>query len=154
MVHRHYSIAFAAVGIALSLSTNMARADTISYFGRWTVSDDKPEFSSKGVIYKNVDIAPCGADFCGVSVDDKNHCGETLFRFFTAHAKDDELIGHGVWGKIKKKLQINYATPQDEKPFVTLGLGDDDMDVTGREGSIPTFQANYKNIGAVSCVAK
>jgi hypothetical protein len=147
------------VGLALSLGANAALATNVpvvSYFGRWTVSDDKPEYSSKGVVYKTVDIAPCGNDFCGVSVDDENHCGATLFRFFTAHVNDQELAGHGRWGETKKKLQINYSIPTEpiEKPYFTLGLGEDDMDVTGREGSIPTFQANYKFIGEGTCVAK
>jgi hypothetical protein len=128
-------------------------APVISYFGRWTVSDDKPEYSSKGVVYKTVDIAPCGKDFCGVSVDENNACGPTLFRFLTAHVKDEELNGHGRWGSVKKKLQINYATPEGETPYVRLGLGEDDMDVTGREGSIPTFEANYKYVGEGTCVA-
>jgi hypothetical protein len=151
--HRHFTLV-TTLGLALGLGGHFALATEASYFGRWTVSDDKPEYSSKGVVYKTVDVAPCGKDFCGVSVGDNGECGPTLFRFFTAHAKDDELIGHGRWGKIKKKLQINYATPSDEKPFISLGLGDDDMDVTGREGSIPTFQANYKFVGEGSCAAK
>jgi hypothetical protein len=151
--HRHFTL-LAAAGLALGFGANLAMATEVLYFGRWTVSDEKPEYSSKGVIYKTFDVAPCGKDFCGVSVDDNGKCGATLFRFFTAHAKDDELAGHGRWGEIKKKLQINYATPADEKPFITLGLGEDDMDVTGREGSIPTFQANYKFVGEGTCVAK
>lgn len=157
MVHHRHSILRATLGLALSLGANAAMATNVpgvSYFGRWTVSDDKPEYSSKGVVYKTVDIAPCGNDFCGVSVDDKNNCGATLFRFFTAHAQDDELVGHGRWGAAKKKIQINYTKPSTESPYFSLGIGDDNMDVTGREGSIPTFQANYKFVGKGTCVAK
>jgi hypothetical protein len=152
--HRNHSILLASLGLALTLCGGAARAENASYFGRWTVSDDKPAYSAKGKLYKTVDIAPCGNDFCGVSVDDQNHCGATLFRFLTIHAKNQQLIGHGVWGKTKKKIELDYATPAGEKPYVMLGLGADDMDITGRDGSIPTFQANYKNVGEASCNAK
>ena len=154
MSHRHYSIAAATLGLALSFGANMAHAEDANYFGRWTVSDDKPVFSPKGRLYKTFDVAPCGNDFCGVSVDDQNHCGPTLFRFLTIHAKNEDLTGHGLWGSAKKKLQVLYAIPDNDKPYISLGIGEDGMDLTGREGSLPTFQANYKNIGEVSCTAK
>jgi hypothetical protein len=155
MFHRSHFIAAATLGLALTLSAGMAAAaGNVSYFGRWTVSDDKPAFSAKGKLYKTVDIAACGKDFCGVSVDEKNHCGATLFRFLTIHAKNEQLIGHGIWGAAKKRLQIGYATPDDAKPYMYLGLGADDMDLTGREGSVPTFEANYKNIGRATCTTK
>jgi hypothetical protein len=154
MFHHHKIIASASLGLALMVSANMAHAENANYFARWTVSDNKPAYSAKGKLYKTIDVAPCGNDFCGVAVDDKNKCGQTLFRFFTIHARDEELVGHGVWGKLKKKLVIDYATPNGEKPFMQLGLGEDDMDVTGRDGSIPTFQANYKNIGKATCSAR
>jgi hypothetical protein len=152
--HRHHSILLASFSLALTLSGSAARAENAAYFGRWTVSDDKPAYSAKGKLYKTLDIAPCGKDFCGVSVDDQNHCGTTLFRFLTIHAKNEQLIGHGAWGKTKKKIELDYATPAGEKPYVMLGLGADDMDITGREGSMPTFQANYKNVGEAECKAK
>jgi hypothetical protein len=154
MSHRTHIIATACFGLVFALGTSMARADSASYFGRWTVSDDKPAYSSKGRLYKTVDIAPCGKDFCGVSVDDQKHCGATLFRFLTIHATNVELVGHGLWGATKKKLQIGYAIPDNEKPYMFLGLGADDMDLSGREGSLPTFEANYKNIGQAACLAK
>jgi hypothetical protein len=132
----------------------LALADTQHFYGRWTVSDDKPAYSSKGKLYKMIDVSPCGKDFCGVSVDDNNHCGPTLFRFLTTHAKDEGLTGHGLWGAAKKKLSIADIAGPGEKPAVLLGLGEDDMDITGREGSVPTFQANYKIAGKVVCTAK
>jgi hypothetical protein len=151
MAHSNYSIASAALGLALVLCSTAAHADTAQYYGRWTVSDDKPAFSAKGKFYKTIDMAPCGKDFCGVAVDEKNNCGPTLFRFLTTHAKDEELTGHGVWGSAKKKLIMGYATPQDEKAYMYLGLGADDMDLGGREGSDPIFDANYKIIGKAAC---
>ena len=155
MVHRRSSIAVASLGLALTLGANWAMAETSHFFGRWTVSDDKPVYSSKGKIYKTFDVAPCGKDFCGVAVKDDNSCGQTLFRFLTIHAGNDELTGHGMWGAQKKKLQVGYVLPSDgAKPYVYLGLGSDDMDFSGREGSTPTFQANYKNMGEAKCMAK
>jgi hypothetical protein len=38
------------------------------YYGRWTVGGAKEVFSARGKLYKTIDIAPCGRDFCGVSV--------------------------------------------------------------------------------------
>jgi hypothetical protein len=158
MSHHLYSTALAALVISqltLGLGASAARAEGASYFGRWTVSETKPAFSSKGKLYKTIDIAPCGKDFCGVSVGDKNECGKTLFRFFTIHANDTELIGHGRWGNEKKKLIITYNTPEKEKPFFYLGLGDSGMiDLSGREGSLPTFEAPYKLVGAATCVGQ
>jgi hypothetical protein len=149
-----HSIAAVALGLALTCGANLASADTSFYYGRWTVKDDKPAYSAKGKLYKTFDMAVCGKDFCAVSVDDSKHCGPTLFRFFTNHTKDEEITGHGLWGAEKKKLIVGYATPQDEPAYVYLGLGESDMDLGGREGSMPTFEANYKMIGKASCLAK
>ena len=152
--HLSQSIVLGLLGLAITLGTARAEDDPpANYFGRWTVSDDKPVFSSKGKFYKTFDIAPCGKDFCGVSVDDNNTCGPTLFRFLTIHATNENLTGHGLWGSVKKKLQISYAIPDNDKPYISIGLGSDDMDITGREGSVPTFEANYKSVGEASCTA-
>ncbi len=151
--HLSQPILLAAFGLALTLGGNMARADNANYFGRWTVSDDKPVFSAKGKLYKTIDVAPCSNDFCGVSVDDNNKCGPTLFRFLSIHAKNEELTGHGLWGSVKKKLQVGYTIPDNAPAYMYLALGEDGMDITGREGSIPTFQANYKAAGEATCKA-
>ena len=151
--HQHLSLLAAFVLASLGGSA-AARAADSHYFGRWTVSDDKPAYSAKGKFYKTFDVAPCGADFCGISVDDKQSCGDTLFRFFTVHANNDEIVGHGRWGAEKKKLIIDYTKPQTGPTGLYLGLGADDMDFTGREGSIPTFDANYKRVGDAQCRAK
>ena len=154
MAHRGYAIASLTLGLALSLSGSLAYAGTTQYYGRWTVSDDKPVYSSRGILYKTIDLAPCGNDFCGVSVADDHSCGPVLFRFLTTHADDEELTGHGKWGDVKKKLQIGYAKPDGAAPYIYLGLGSDDMDLSGREGSIPTFQANYARSGEATCTTK
>lgn len=153
MFHRHHSIVLASLGLALTLGANGAFADA-SYFGRWTVSDEKPVYSAKGKNYKTFDIAACGKDFCGVSVNDDKTCGKTLFRFLTAHATNESLTGHGLWGAAKKKLQIEYSLIEDKTPNLALGLGEDDMDFGGREGSNPTFTAGYKRVGDAACMAK
>ena len=150
---RHLILAAGFVLVALCDNT-AARAADSPYFGRWTVSDDKPAFSAKGKFWKTFDVAPCGADFCGVAVDDKQTCGETLFRFLTIHANSDELIGHGHWGSEKKKLIIDHTTAQSGGLGLYLGLGANDMDFTGREGSMPTFDANYQRLGDALCTVK
>ena len=153
MARRFQIVKSLTLGLALSLGCGLAHAATDQYYGRWTVSDDKPAYSSKGILYKTIDVAPCGNDFCGVSVGDDNSCGQVLFRFFTTHADDEDLFGHGAWGKTKKKLQLGYAMSETDTPYLYLALGADDMDMSGREGSIPTFQANYEHVGDVACTA-
>jgi hypothetical protein len=148
----HVSAVLVTLTLAATLSANMARAEEVSYFGRWTVKDENPRFSTKGKLYKTFDVAPCGKDFCGVSVDDKGQCGKTLFRFLTIHATDTELKGHGLWGKTKKLLQIGYAIPSAGPAYLYLGLGEAGMDLTGREGSLPTFEAEYAKTGEAKCV--
>lgn len=154
MFHLTTNIAVAAAGLALALSATSAAASTEHFYGRWTVSDEKPAYSAKGKFYKTIDVAMCGKDFCGIAVDDNNKCGPTLFRFFTTHAADEELTGHGLWGAAKKKLIMGIATPADAPAYMYLGLGADDMDLGGREGSDPIFDANYKTSGTATCTAK
>jgi hypothetical protein len=154
MFHNKYSIATATLGLALTLGTLAAQAGTNQFYGRWTVSDEKPAFSVKGKFYKTIDMAPCGKDFCGIAVDDKNKCGPTLFRFLTTHAAGEELTGHGLWGSDKKKLVMGYLTPSDAPAYIYLGIGADDMDLGGREGSNPIFDARYKTTGKAICTAK
>ena len=86
------SIGLAALGLALPAAAAPARP----YWGRWTVAEDSPVFSSRGREYKTIDIAPCGKDFCGVSVADNGKCGAVLFRFLMKRADGQrELRGHG-----------------------------------------------------------
>ena len=149
-------IAGLSLGLGAMLGSTVAKAETSHYFGRWTVSDDKPAFTKKGILYKTIDVAACGADFCGVSVSEKGDCGPTLFRFLTEHANNDMLEGHGLWGDQKLKLQIEFLDPQNQQPPTTtpgimLGLGDKNFDFEGREGSLPKYQANYKPDGDAKC---
>ncbi len=150
-----FHLIFAAGLIIAGLGGNgAAQAAESQFFGRWMVSDDKPVFTTKGKQWKTFDVAPCGADFCGVAVDDKESCGATLFRFLTIHANNDELVGHGRWGADKKKLIIDYTKPDTGPNTLYLGLGANDMDFSGREGSMPTFDANYKRLGDAVCTVK
>ncbi len=150
----HVVLSILLTGTGLAASASASHAEDTPFFGRWTVSEDKPTFTAKGKLYKTIDISACGKDFCGVSIDDQNHCGPTLFRFLTIHAQNDQLIGHGLWGSLKKKLEIDRVKQENAAPYLTLGLGADDMDFSGREGSMPTFQADYKAVGTATCTAK
>lgn len=154
MAHRTHITARLALGLIFGLGGTSAHAAMDQYYGRWTIGDDKPAYSSKGILYRTIDIAPCGEDFCGVSVAKDDSCGEVLFRFLTTHTADELLVGHGQWGKAKKKLQLGYDAPENEAPQMYLALGSDDMDLSGREGSIPTFQADYERHGEVTCTAE
>ena len=150
-IHRHHLSLVVATVIAGLGGITAAQAADSHFYGRWTVSDDKPAYSSKGKFYKTFDVAPCDKDFCGVSVSDDGACGLTLFRFFAKNSNKDELAGHGRWGEEKKKLQINFYKANEKPEVLELGLGADDMDMTGREGSIPTFTANYARSGEAQC---
>ena len=153
-----FHLRYLSAGLSLVLvglgGIGTAQAGESHYFGRWTVSDDKPVYSSKGKLYKTFDVAPCGNDFCGIGVSDSGKCGDTLFRFLTVHANNDEITGHGRWGNEKKKLTIGFAKPDNAPSYLYLGLGNDDMDLSGREGSIPSFEANYKHTGNAVCLGK
>jgi uncharacterized protein (DUF2147 family) len=59
----------AAVLVCALPATAAGPAASSPYYGRWSVNEDKPRFSTRGLAYKTIDIAPCGNDFCGVSVN-------------------------------------------------------------------------------------
>ena len=151
-IHRRNLTLLAGLVLVGLCGTTAARAADSQYFGRWTVSDDKPVYTAKGRHWKTFDVARCGADFCGVAVDDKQNCGETLFRFLTIHAGNDELVGHGLWGSEKKKLMIDFIKTEGSPDSLYLGVGNSDMDLSAREGSMAIFEANYKRLSGATCV--
>jgi hypothetical protein len=150
MSFHRVSATLAVLALVLTLSADVARAEEVSYFGRWTVKDTQTKLSSKGRRYKVIDIAPCDQDFCAVSVDDTGTCGKTLFRFPITDVRKGALIGYGSWGKAKKNLMIAYVTPDGARPYFWLGLGDAKMDFVGR-GSLPTFEADYVRVSDAKC---
>jgi hypothetical protein len=124
-----------------------------AYGGRWTVADDKPVFSSRGQSYRTIDIAPCGKDFCGVSVGSNGSCGPVLFRFLARSvAGDDGLRGHGRWGQQKKNIEI-YAYGDGDTRGMTVNLGDG-YDFGERSGNMPKFSASYRPLGNARCKAR
>ncbi len=146
--------ALAASGPAHAGAPSMAGSP---YFGRWTVDEDRPVFTARGRLYKAIDVAPCGRDFCGVSVDDKGACGVTLFRFLARHATgQDALKGHAVWGTGTKNVVI-YASNQPGAPnnghSFELYLGDG-YDFGDRSENMPKFHASYRLLGPGRCTAR
>jgi hypothetical protein len=97
------ALAIAGSGQAFAAATS---ARPSPYFGRWTVDEERPVFTARGREYKSIDVAACGADFCGVSVDAKGKCGATLFRFLGKRMAQDRLQGHGKWGDKKKYCDL------------------------------------------------
>jgi len=130
-------------------NTAQAAETKWNHFGRWTVDDPTDKFSANGKLYRVVDIAPCGKDFCGVSVDNGT-CGATLFRFLSTHGKDDTLEGHGKWGAEMKKLFVYVG---GDAPTMNVSMGDPRYDPESRSGSVPTFTADYHRIGDAQCKA-
>ncbi len=131
-------------------------AKTSPLYGRWIVSDEKPVFTARGRMYKTIDIAPCGNDFCGVSVADTGKCGATLFRFLSKRANGENLLlGRGLWGTERKTVQIEYWADENVtggKAF-ELYLGDG-HDFGGRSDNMPRFNAMYRTTGRAQCTAK
>ncbi|MGE3690546.1 MAG: hypothetical protein AB7F98_04115 [Novosphingobium sp.] len=126
------------------------------WYGRWTVSEDRPVFTARGRLYKTIDIAPCGRDFCGVSVADNGACGAGLFRFFGHRARVEEtLYGHGLWGREKKNVQIGTWEDNDQPGgrVVEIYLGDG-HDFGDRSENMPKFHANYRRLGAARCTRR
>jgi len=117
------------------------------YFGRWSVDDPTDKFSANGKLYRQIDIAPCGKDFCGVRVEG-GACGATLFRFLAIHANVENLAGHGKWGSAEKKL---FALMDESSNALNLSLGDASYNPNSRSGSVPTFTAQYHRIGDAQC---
>ncbi|MFM5947658.1 MAG: hypothetical protein ACKOPM_00290 [Novosphingobium sp.] len=149
----------AALSIAgMAGSALNAAAPSSPYFGRWTVNEAKPVFTAKGRMYKTIDIAPCGKDFCGVSVGDGGTCGPVLFRFLMKHANADmTLHGHAKWGTQTKNVQINTweldAADWPGGREIDLYVGDG-YDFGDRSDNMPKFHGEYKRIGVARCLAR
>ena len=126
------------------------------YFGRWAVSEDRSVFTTRGRLYKTIDVERCGRDFCGVSVDDRGRCGATLFRFLMAHADaSDTLRGHGKWGDARMNVMLdNYEdddAPGGRRVELYLGKG---YDFGERSDNMPKFHAEYRKSGLAQCTAR
>jgi hypothetical protein len=145
------TVAILSLGASLVLA-NAASASDSPYFGRWTFNGKDQKFSSKGVMYKTIDVAPCGDNFCGVSVAEDGTCGPTLFRFLGEHAKNETLNGHGLWGSDRKFINIESYVDDKQKTNIHVDLGDT-ADVGSREGSEPKFYADYYVTGKATCTA-
>jgi hypothetical protein len=150
----------AALSIGLILTVSAVASATPAarspYYGRWVVSEDRPVFTAKGRQYKTIDIAPCGNDFCGVSVADNGTCGPTLFRFLASHADGETTLhGKGRWGTERKNVQIDTwddgETPN--RRWISLYLGDG-HDFGERSDNMPRFHAEYNRTGEARCKAK
>ncbi len=149
------SIGLAALALAAPVS---AEAGGSPFWGRWKVASDGdvPVFSSRGRDYKTIDIAPCGKDFCGVSVKDNGQCGPVLFRFLMKRANGEtELRGHSKWGNGRKNVLI-WLFDGDENgghQRMQLYLGDG-YDFGERSANMPKFDAAYRHTGAARCKAR
>ena len=153
LFHHAVLICIAALGLAAGAGEVSAGELKSVYFGRWTVDDPTDKFSANGKLYRVLDIARCGADFCGVSVDG-GVCGETLFRFLAAHANTEELTGHGKWGAASKKVVLDRTYGANEAAPATFALyvGEPTFNVSSRS-AMPLFVANYHRIGEPACTA-
>ena len=145
--------------LAVLLTAVAAEAATPSpYYGRWTVGEEHSAFTARGRQYKSIDIAPCGKDFCGVSLDEKGSCGPVLFRFLGRRANgQDTLYGHGRWGTMTKNIQIdtwggdNESLPAERSLSLYLGDG---HSLGDRSENMPRFHAEYRRVGAAVCKAR
>jgi hypothetical protein len=146
------SMLAAAAGMAAVGGTGVLAKRQNVYVGRWTVYDDRPIFSSRGMPYKTVDILACGNDYCGVSVGKNGACGPTLFRFEMKPVESEKgLSGRGRWGNQMKNIEI-YADQEKAGRLMDLYLGDGHS-FDKRSGSMATYTAFYRPRGAAHCVA-
>jgi hypothetical protein len=151
-----HSIAVLSIGMVAAQATAASAASP--YYGRWTVNEDKPVFTAKGLQYKIIDIAPCGKDFCGVSVTGNGSCGPVLFRFLARHADgESQLRGHAKWGNATKNVQIGTweVDPKDWPGGreIDLYVGDG-HNFGDRSDNMPKFHGEYKRIGNARCFAR
>lgn len=155
LFHRIAALSIASIGLAFSAVPAQAASGS-PFWGRWKVEDQNAVFSSRGREYKTIDIAPCGKDFCGVSVKDNGQCGPVLFRFLMKRAKgDQELRGHGRWGNARKNVLI-WLFARDEgqrQDQFQLYLGDG-YDFGERSENMPKFEAIYRHSGVAQCKAR
>lgn len=150
----------AALSILAAAGGATAAAPASSlYYGRWTVAEERPVFTPRGREYKTFDLAPCGNDFCAVSVGEGGRCGATLFRFFGHRAKagaDGYLQGHAKWGNARKNVVV-YTQDEGEGPQtirqLNLFIGDG-YDFGERGGSMPKYHSYYKRVAAARCTAR
>ncbi len=144
------SIAAGLIGTAVQAGP----AATSPYYGRWVSSDGERSFSSRGRDYRTIDIAPCGNDFCGVSVGANGQCGPVLFRFLAKRATaDDALRGHGKWGKDRKNVVIYYFDSDEDGKQLELYLGKG-YDFGERSDNMPSFHTIYAPRGKAVCKAR
>lgn len=157
LFHRATALSIGLVTIAMAVAATPASAAPNSpFWGRWQVEDRNAPFSSRGREYKTIDIAPCGKDFCGVSVADSGKCGPTLFRFLMKRASgNEELRGHGKWGNGRKNVLIWMFGGDEGKPRdqFQLYLGDG-YDFGERSENMPKFDAMYRKSGVARCTAR
>ena len=154
---RRLSISLVTVGFwALPAASQAAPTGPNPYHGRWTVSEDRPVFTARGRMYKTIDVAPCGRDFCGVSVSDAGACGPVLFRFLWPRKDEGTMLyGHGRWGTGRKNVQISTwedsGVPGGRSVELYLGEG---HDFGERSGNMPKFHALYRPVGSARCTAR
>lgn len=150
-----------SIGLSVGLAAALAAAPAIAapnspLWGRWQVEDRGAPFSVRGREYKTIDIAPCGKDFCGVSVGDNGKCGPVLFRFLMKRAHgNEELRGKGKWGTGRKNVSIWLfkAEPGRIRDQFQLYLGDG-WDFGERSANMPKFDALYRKSGVARCTAR
>ena len=148
--------ALGAAGLLGASSRGGATPASSPYFGRWTVDEDRPVFTARGRLYKTLDVAPCGRDFCGVSVDDRGRCGSTMFRFLMSHSDGSTTLqGHGKWGAERKNIALDSYEDSDAPGGrrIELNLGDG-YDFGERSGNMPKFHASYRKSGEAQCIAR
>lgn len=153
LFHRAASLSIAAMLVTAALPA--AAAPARPYFGRWTLNTNET-LSSRGREYKTFDIAPCGRDFCGVSVNPNGSCGATLFRFLMKRADGkDSLRGHAKWGNARKNMVawLYDEDGEEQQDNLQLYVGDG-YDFGERSENMPKFDGTYRKSGVARCTAR
>jgi hypothetical protein len=154
--HRFALLSIGLVGLLTAGSVAARDVGAASpYYGRWTVDEDRPAFTARGLQYKTIDVAPCGRDFCGVSVADGGGCGRLLFRFLGIHNDGESVLrGHANWGRERKNVVIYPDFPGDRTTHhLDLYLGNG-YDFGERSPNMPMFHGLYRRAGTARCTAR
>ncbi len=99
------------------------------------------------------DVAPCGNDYCGVSVGKGGACGPLLFRFLAKSVNSENgLNGHGRWGTQTKNVEMYALRDKQARGgrWLNLNLGDG-HDFGERSGNMPKYSAAYRPLGEAVC---
>lgn len=151
--NRSIATAVALLTVALMTGTAFAKSGAELLTGRWALAQGSQTSAEQQKPYKTIDIQPCGDGLCGVSVNDKGDCGETLFRDLTLHEGPLGTFadGSGPWGKDILDLRIVYL---DETAQIGVFLSSFTPGANDEGTRSVEYHETYQHIAEAACKVK